>query len=157
MTTASIPYSDEYLRNLYQTFDYNRIFFDSPILKASCAIPFFGFIPSYILQSQINHEFQSYGQFLHDPNLNASVNPRIVELIEIKNHYKIAAVLGQLLTIALLVAGIALGTIPEISLAFGVIMLNAISIGLNLYHIFYNHHVAREISAHGHHGYIIVR
>lgn len=144
-----VPYSDEDLRSLYANFDHNRQFFDSTLLKALNLVPFLGYIPNAVIQANITSEFRIRASYVQDVNLHSSLVPRMVELIEIKNHYKITNIIGRLIDIALLVAGVAYGILPVMGLVLAVVAFKSVVIGLDIYNILNNQRLMRNFQENG--------
>jgi hypothetical protein len=96
---------------------------NSTLMKVLSAIPLLGIIPTYIQENSLGSKIE----------LSADA-PRLVQLIEVKNQYKVMNIVRDLLSIALAVAGVAFGVLTA---AGGGVCLGifALSIGVNVYRI----------------------
>lgn len=121
---------------------------NSLLMKALSYVPLIGFISSLIQERSLANKI-----FI------TAEAPRLVELINVKNQYKIANAVRNLLTAALIVAGIAFGIFSG-PLAFGIIgspllsgtistiLLTGVA-GLNVYKIHQNNAVINELQSTG--------
>lgn len=73
--------------------------------------------------------------------------PRAIEVIKVKNRYKVASAVRNLVTAALLVAGMALGILGE-AFAFGAILAIGLA-GIHIYRINKNIKVIKELQSTG--------
>lgn len=103
---------------------YRPIIEDSLFSKALCAIPFVG-IPVYFtamhsINKQLSEKLQPPPPRLFpEPDLNA---PRVIELIALKNQYYAIEMLNETLTVAILIAQVAVGTFTGLA-AFVTLMI----------------------------------
>jgi hypothetical protein len=74
---------------------------DSTCLKTICCIPFYGAISSSFVEASLRQQCNQ-----------TRVEPILIEIIHIKNQYKIASVIRSLFTIAVLIAAVAYKIIP---------------------------------------------
>src|ERR1700674_5730388 len=77
---------------------YESIRENSIVFKMASCVPFLGLIPSQICQLTLMGKIDRTRDV-----------PRLVQLIDVKNHYKIATMTRNLLTLVLVVASIASG------------------------------------------------
>lgn len=112
---------------------------NSTLLKAISCIPLIGIATSLFQEISLAHKITQVADA-----------PRLIELINVKNQYKVANVVRNLFTAALIVAGIALGIIGG-TFAFGAVLTLAHvgMAGLNIYRIHKNSQVVSELQTTG--------
>jgi hypothetical protein len=145
MTTTRATLGSEILpRNPEPTF----IEENSLLTKALSYIPLIGIIPSVIQQNSLANKISSTRE-----------SPKLIELINVKNQYKIASTVRILLTAALIIVGIAFGILSG-PLAFGMIGSPLLSgtistilltgvVGFNIYGIHQNNKFINELRSTG--------
>ncbi|HSX11408.1 MAG TPA: hypothetical protein VLF94_06825 [Chlamydiales bacterium] len=110
---------------------------DSIGMKALCCLPLVGSIVTVFQEKSLAKQ------------LEGTADPvRVVELIEVKNDYKKAAVVGDVATVALLVAGIALGVIGHVIFSI-IIGLRVISAAIRIFDIHKNNVAIDEVRSTG--------
>lgn len=112
---------------------------DSILLKAISCIPVVGVVFSLFQETSIADKITQTS----DPT-------RAIELINLKNQYKIANVVRNLFTAALIATGIALGILSG-SFAFGAVLISAHvgMAGINICQIHQNNQVVNELQTTG--------
>jgi hypothetical protein len=122
---------------------------NSGAMKVLSYVPFIGIIPSLIQENSLGKKI-----------INTTEVPRLVELINVKNQYKIANAVRCLLEAVLIIVGIASGILSG-PLAFGIlasspllagvistILLTGIA-GLNIYNMNKNNKIIVELHSTG--------
>lgn len=113
-----------------------RIEEDSVLWKALSGIPVIGLGISHIQQTSLTDQVYTA------PNM-----PSLIKLIEVKNDYKIATIVGSVITTALIVAGVASGI-----LAVGFLIAAAmplISMGITIYQLHMNNQTINHLKIQG--------
>lgn len=110
---------------------------NSTIMKVLSCIPLLGIIPATIQDRSLALKIT-----LEE---NAS---RLVELIKVKNQYKVANIVRNVITIALMVAGIALGLL-SVGLGTVCASLLALAVGFYVYNIHENNKVINILQTTG--------
>lgn len=112
---------------------------NSAVMKAISCIPLLGLIPSYIQESSLERKIT-----------NTLGAPRAIELINVKNQYKAANVIRNLLSAALTIAGIAFGILSGtlVSGAVSIVIFTGLA-GLYIYEIKHNNKIITDLQSTG--------
>lgn len=114
---------------------------DSIFLKLLSCIPLFGIIPAVINECSL----QKKAQQTEDP-------ARLIKVINVKNHYKIASIARKLLTVALIITGVALGVLTGglgIGVAIGAAIIGSCFVSIYSYRIHKNKQLIHELQTTG--------
>jgi hypothetical protein len=109
---------------------------DSTLMKVLSCIPLLGIVPAIMQDKTLGLKI-----FLTDDV------PRLVELIKVKNQYKVMNVVRDVISLALIITGLAFGVLSVIScITLGIL---AISIVLNISRFYENKTVIHILQAKG--------
>ena len=108
----------------------------SPLLKAISLIPLIGIIPSFFQEISLAKKIKQSSNVL-----------RVIELINIKNEYKVANVGRNLITAALILNAIGLGIIRASATFLAFVHIGVA--GLHIYLINQNKQVVKELQKSG--------
>ena len=107
---------------------------DSLFLKALVCVPIVGSIASLIIEnSLLNRIAEPPSPFLSD---SSDFSKQRIELIELKNSYKKCAIARDVISAALVIAGIASCILPPLFLVCG--LMFGMLVGYNIYRIHQN-------------------
>lgn len=114
---------------------------NSLLMKVISYIPLIGIIPAFIQEVSLANKIF---------NTSATEVPRVIELINIKNQYKIASAVRNLLTAALIVAGTAFGILGGALVSSAVPTVTLIGLaGLHIYKMSQNNKLITELQSTG--------
>lgn len=110
---------------------------NSTLMKVLSCIPILGNIPTVIQEQSLGLKIAFTDEV-----------PRLIELIKVKNKYKVASIVRELIEIALIVTGIALGVL---SIGLGTICaaISAFYVGINISRIIENKKVINILQTTG--------